>query len=193
MNRVLITIGAIIITTIILLKLSVKPQEDSPRRVFNSSFSFSSSGSNNTVDRQLLTSLKDDYSFLSEDSLQGKTVVISFWEPSSEQSIQALPYLNTIAQQNRNKKVIFIAATSIPESEAKSFIKRNKIELACKQIYGEAALKVFNQMINPATVSGVLPVNLIINTQSEIVYMQEGFSENEIKVFERYLESQLMR
>jgi thiol-disulfide isomerase/thioredoxin len=193
MNRVLITIGAIIIATIILLKLSVRPQDDSPRRVFNSSFSFSSSETNNTVDRHLLTSLEDDYSFLSEDSLQGNTLVVSFWEPNSEQSIQALPYLNTIAEKNRNKKVIFIAATSVPESEAKTFFKRNKIALACKQIYGEAALKVFNQMINPATLSGVLPVNLIINSQSEIVYMQEGFSENEIKVFDRYLESQLMR
>lgn len=193
MNRVIIAISAILLASIVLLKVSDLPPNSNSRKMYSSSFSISTSSSQPKVNKDLLSDFAQQYSFLSKDSLQDKTVVVCFWEPDSEASKEALPYLNTLAQKSRTKKVLFIAATPVSSTAAGAFLKKHKYNLVMKQVHGQVALKIFNEMLPPTAVSGILPVYLIINPQSEIVLMQEGFSETDIKTFERYLESQLMR
>jgi uncharacterized protein (TIGR03435 family) len=62
------------------------------------------------------------------DKLKGKVVVLEFWATWCGPCIQSIPHLNGLAEQFKNKPVVFISVTSENEDVVRLFLKNHPMK-----------------------------------------------------------------
>ncbi len=62
------------------------------------------------------------------DKLKGKVVVLEFWATWCSPCIKAMPHLNDLVEQFKNKPVVFISVTSENEEVVRLFLKSHPIK-----------------------------------------------------------------
>ena len=62
---------------------------------------------------------------ISWDKLKGKVVVLEFWATWCSPCIKAIPHLNDLVEQFKNKPVVFISVTSENEEAVRLFLKNH--------------------------------------------------------------------
>jgi uncharacterized protein (TIGR03435 family) len=65
---------------------------------------------------------------ISWDKLKGKVVVLEFWATWCGPCVQSIPHLNDLAEQFRDKPVIFISVTSENEDVVRLFLKSHPMK-----------------------------------------------------------------
>jgi uncharacterized protein (TIGR03435 family) len=65
---------------------------------------------------------------LSWDKLKGKVVVLEFWATWCGPCVQSIPHLNDLAEQFKNKPVVFISVTSENEDVVQLFLKNHPMK-----------------------------------------------------------------
>lgn len=62
---------------------------------------------------------------ISWEKLRGKVVVLEFWATWCQPCVATIPHLNDLAEQFRNKPIVFISVTSENEDVVRLFLKRH--------------------------------------------------------------------
>src|ERR1039457_5194390 len=65
---------------------------------------------------------------LSWDKLKGKVVVLEFWATWCGPCVKAIPHLNDLAEQFKDKPVVFISVTSENEDVVRIFLKNHPMK-----------------------------------------------------------------
>ncbi|HAO79285.1 MAG TPA: hypothetical protein DCQ92_09965 [Verrucomicrobia subdivision 3 bacterium] len=65
---------------------------------------------------------------ISWDKLKGKVVVLEFWATWCGPCVQSIPHLNDLAEQFKNKPVVFISVTSENEDVIRLFLKNHSMK-----------------------------------------------------------------
>jgi uncharacterized protein (TIGR03435 family) len=65
---------------------------------------------------------------LSWEKLKGKVVVLEFWATWCVPCVQSIPHLNDLAEQFKNKPVVFISVTSENEEVVRLFLKNHPMK-----------------------------------------------------------------
>jgi len=65
---------------------------------------------------------------ISWDKLKGKVVVLEFWATWCGPCVASIPHLNELAEQFKDKPVVFISVTSENEDVVRSFLKNHPIK-----------------------------------------------------------------
>lgn len=65
---------------------------------------------------------------LSWNNLKGKVVVLEFWATWCGPCVQSIPHLNDLAEQFKNKPVVFISVTSENEEVVRLFLKNHPMK-----------------------------------------------------------------
>jgi len=107
--------------------------------------------------------------------LNGKILIINFWETWCNQCIRSIPELNRISKNYKNKNVEVLGITTENKEKVKDLIERKKPEY--KNIYATP------EILNEYGISS-RPTYLILNEESEIIFVSYGnlkIVENKLK------------
>lgn len=66
---------------------------------------------------------------ISWDKLRGKVVVLEFWATSCAPCVQAIPHLNELVEQFKNKPVVFISVTQENQDVVRAFLKSHPMKV----------------------------------------------------------------
>ena len=97
---------------------------------------------------------------ISWDKLKGKVVVLEFWATWCGPCVKAIPHLNSLAEQFKDKPVVFLSVTSENEGVVRTFLKQHPI----KSWIGVDDYEVLNKAFH---VRGI-PHTVIINAEGRI-------------------------
>jgi uncharacterized protein (TIGR03435 family) len=86
------------------------------------------------------------------DKLKGKVVVLEFWATWCGPCVQAIPHLNALAEQFKDKPVVFISVSSENEDVIRLFLKSHPLKSSVTQDDFEALNKAFHVAGIPHTV-----------------------------------------
>jgi uncharacterized protein (TIGR03435 family) len=99
---------------------------------------------------------------VSWDKLKGKVVVLEFWSTSCGPCIAAIPHLNDLVDEFRQKPVVFLSVTGENEEHVKAFSKR-------KPIGGWIAIDSFYDVTRTAFGVNAIPTTFIVDASGKIV------------------------
>jgi len=97
------------------------------------------------------------------DALKGKVVVLEFWATWCGPCIEAVPHLNELADEFKEKNVQFIAITDEKESVVQPFLKR-------KAMRAWVGLDTDRSMFKGYGVSGI-PHTVVVGTNGVIAWV----------------------
>ena len=98
-----------------------------------------------------------------------KVIVLNFWFTTCQPCIKEIADLNILAEEYKNKEVVFISIAKNKKNEVVKFLKKNKF---IYDIYlsNEEILKIYS--INS------YPTNIVIDKTLKIVYYEKGLRSN---------------
>src|SRR6185437_1258307 len=89
---------------------------------------------------------------ISWDKLKGKVVVLEFWATWCGPCVKAIPHLNELVEQFKDKPVVFISVTSENEDVVRVFLKNHPIKASILLDDFERLNKAFHVAAIPHTV-----------------------------------------
>jgi uncharacterized protein (TIGR03435 family) len=98
---------------------------------------------------------------VSWDKLKGKVVVLEFWETSCGPCLAAIPHLNELVDEFRQKPVVFLSVTGENEEHVKAFLKR-------KPAKGWIAIDDFYDVTRTAFGVNAIPTTFIVDASGKI-------------------------
>ncbi len=193
MKRVFIHTGILLAITGLLLGITVLPESAGNKGLFTMSSNFTTNTAHSPVIALAQTS--EDFPFLHEDSLTGRTILLHLWSAESTACQQAVPQLNRLVKKWKNKPITFVAInTDIEQSQAYATYCRN-LDPAFKHVSNKAELQEYFASLygTPGAEHIEWPAHIIINDKGQVTLYREGFSESAIQQLDLYLESQFLR
>ncbi len=112
----------------------------------------------------------DGEQFSLQEALKQGPVVLDFWATWCKPCIKALPKLQEIAEEYRQRGVgVYTVNTDGPRNQPKvrPFLKRHRLELPVLLDHTREVMKQFQLSVLPAT--------LIISTEGAVVYRHVGY------------------
>lgn len=94
------------------------------------------------------------------EKLKGKVVVLEFWATWCQPCVQSIPHLNELADQFKDKPVVFISVTSENEGTVRAFLKKHPINASIGLDDYEVLNKAFH-------IHGI-PHAVIVNAEGRI-------------------------
>ncbi len=89
---------------------------------------------------------------ISWGKLKGKVVVLEFWATWCGPCIKAIPHLNELAEQFKDRPVVFISVTAENEGVVRLFLKNHPMEMSVMLDDFEALNKAFHVTMIPHAV-----------------------------------------
>ena len=103
----------------------------------------------------------------SSEENAGKVVLLNFWFTKSETSVVAIPYLNEIADEYKDKNFVILSFAADNFTSLNTFLQDHPVKY---KIF-EKSRDLINHQFN--TVLGY-PTNIILNKKGEVVHYQVG-------------------
>jgi len=108
--------------------------------------------------------------------LKGKIVLISFWSTKCAICHSEIPKLNQLAQNYKNKDVVFLALTMENSSKVEAYLKKNPFDFNILPNSFGVVLK-YGDKSNDGTISMGFPAHFLINQKGEVELKTNGYDK----------------
>ncbi len=128
------------------------------------------------------------------DEAETETLVINLWATWCGPCQKEIPRLNKLVEKYENENTLFLAITDEKEDDVLDWIDLQKNEPEYFMLYENKRLTNYIFTLNPnkklkkGRAPELLPTNLIIHN-NEVIYFEQGFSEENIAKMDSVLSS----
>lgn len=110
------------------------------------------------------------------DQLQGKVVVLTFWNTRCAICHSEIPNLNRVAERYRGKDVVFLAVTMDNEARVNPYIKRNPFNFTILP-NGFGVMLKYADRDRAGNINMGFPAHFLINRNGAIALRTDGWDK----------------